>query len=202
MDNTDDLVEQIDEADLPPGWYTRLRALADDFPIAGAIADEWDANIGVKKAIIATVKDALLRMQAERSEERDVIVRRHQASHGTHRKVATSRNVLTARVRGSKSLELLWTNIFYQRVAPRDTNPPPLFRSIRMGKTGRVDLRLVAKGAHHDEIELLTQHEMEARYFRRLWKRATRVTVALDRFGKAYHQAMMDPGSIDDDKAG
>lgn len=202
MPDTDEPLEPIEDEDLPPEWYTRLRALADDFQIAGAIADEWDANIRLKEAIIATVDCTLERMQTERSEERNNILRRHQAVHGTHRKVTTSRTVLTSRVRGAKSLELLWINIFYPRAHARGAKPPPRYRALRLGKTGRVDLRRIAKGAHPDEVELLTQHEMEARYFRRLWKRATRVTVALDRFGKAYHQAMMDPSSIDDDSAG
>lgn len=170
-------------------WNERLRTYGRDDWVARAILDARKSYTDIQLAIAAEAEAFVERARKERSIERQAIVHRHQAIHGHRSKVETSRRILIIRNR-IEGLELVWCVVRYIGWDGQSPKPDPRYFAIRLGKGGGTDLRQVTKGAHPDEIALLTSHELEARRLRAMWKRATRFGIALRTLGLAKLKAL------------
>ena len=143
--------------------YERLRSLTDPTQYEASLMAMWQAlqqNAIAIEAMATQFKD---RAQQERSTLRKEITQRHRALHGAGAKVQTSKMILSCSAR-LEGLELFWAEIWYlgQDKTARYNRIP--------NRTMGPDLRLLMKGAHPDEIPLITSHEKDARELRARWK--------------------------------
>ncbi len=164
-------------------WSARLRLYSESILFAKAILDAFDGITATRLAIAYEAGLFVQRAQDERKAQRQEIVARHQRIHGSNAKVETSYNVLMLPDR-LDAFELIWREIWYQRWDGHGPKPKPRYNAIPCKAASGTDMRRVLKGAHPDEVELLTSHELEARRFRNLWAKTTKVSLALAALGK------------------
>ena len=164
-------------------WKDRLR---EDHPgdrLAMAILEALRSYDAITLAVIQRAMALRDRARAERSAERKAIVQRHKAINGALAKVVTSRRILYVRER-LEGLELIWKAVIYPKAYDPRSKPKGWLRDVGAMRKAGVDLRHVTKGAHPDEVALLTRHEMEAREIRRLWKQTKKAEGRLKELGK------------------
>lgn len=179
-------------------WSDRLRPYSGSILFAKAILDAYEAITATRLALAYQAGVFVKRAQDERGVLRKEIVTRHQRIHGSNAKVETSYNVLLLPDR-LDAFELVWRELWYPRWDGRGPKPKPRYNAIPCKATSGTDLRRVLKGAHPDEVELLTSHEFEARRFRGIWARTTKVSLALAALGKATLKMLEH---VDDERSG
>ena len=165
-------------------WSDRLRPYSGSILFAKAILDAFEAITATRLALVYEAGVFVKRAQDERGVLRKEIVTRHQRVHGSNAKVETSYNVLLLPDRLG-AFELVWRQLWYERWNGRGPKPKPKYNAIPCKAASGTDMRRVLKGAHPDEVELLMSHELEARRFRNLWAKTTKVSLALTALGKA-----------------
>ncbi|MGY0503968.1 hypothetical protein [Luteimonas sp. e5] len=129
----------------------------------------------VEQLVVAIGTDAAefsVVAKEQRSELRRAIVVRHMREHGMRSYVDTSRRVLFLRFECGRP-RLTWHVAWFSRRGPR-----PRFSSVKSTKSGTA-LRDVLEGAHPDEMDLLTSHEMTVRDFNARWARIVALRRAL-----------------------
>jgi hypothetical protein len=143
--------------------YERLRSLIDPTQYEASLMAMWQALQQNAMAIEAMATQFKDRAQAERTALRRDITQRHRAQHGPGSKVQTSKMILSCSAR-LEGLELFWAEVWYlgQDKTPRYNRIP--------NRTAGPDLRLLMKGAHPEEVPLISSHEKEARELRARWK--------------------------------
>lgn len=164
-------------------WKDRLR---EDHPgerLSEAILEALRLYDHILLAIVQRAVNLMTRARRERSVARREITRRHKAINGAHAKVETSKRILYVRER-LEGLELIWKAVIYPKVYDPRFKPKGWLRDVGAMRKSGVDLRHVAKGAHPDEVALLTRHEMEAREIRGLWKQTKKAEGRLKELGK------------------
>lgn len=160
--------------------------LYEDHPgdiLGTAILKAHDSFANIQLAIEQLALDLRDRARAERSVARKAIVRRHKAINGADAKVRTSMRILCVRARLA-GLELTWKEVVYSEVRTRGAASRRWLKDVGSMRKSGVDLRHVTSGAHVDEIDLLVQHEMEAREIRHLWKQAKKAEIQLAALGR------------------
>lgn len=155
--------------------YYALKGHDDLTAMERALLSLYDTNVNFMGAVQAAVADFVKRTQFERTAQRQAIVHRHRAIHGPRARVDTSPMILMATIRVS-SVELFWAEAWYTRGRAK-----PKYNRIRTTTKEGADLRKVLKGAHPDEVELLTRHEREASELRHRWREATDLQRSLTR---------------------
>lgn len=121
--------------------------------------------LALENLIIAIQTDAqefIERAARERTDLRREIVKRGQHESGSKSFIPTSKRVLFLRNENDRP-RLTWHVSWYSR---RGTGAR--FSSLKSTKTG-TPLRDILEGAHPDEIDLLTSHEMSVRAINKRW---------------------------------
>lgn len=148
-----------------------------------AILGAHDSYFSILLAIEQLALDLRDRARTERSVARKAIVQRHKAINGADAKVRTSMRILYVRAR-LFGLELTWKEVVYSEARTRGAASRRWLKDVGSMRKSGVDLRHVTSGAHVDEIDLLVQHEMEAREIRHLWKQAKKAEIQLAALGR------------------
>lgn len=112
------------------------------------------------------------RARAERKARRAEIKREQPGD-----KIKFSSNVLLYRFHNG-TVELVWNELWY-----KPSDPTVRYRRIPLTK-GAAKIAEVIRRAHPDEVDLLREHEDEARRFRKLWMQYQQIRKALVRFNR------------------
>ena len=154
---------ELEEDDQPLNGYEHLRGMPDPTPYEASLIAMWQAVQQQAMAIEGMAMEFKERAQGERKELRQEIIRRHKAINGERSTVQTSKLILSCTVR-LEGLEVYWAEVWYM-----GNDPKPNYNRIP-NRTAGPDIRLLLKGAHPDEIAMITSHEMEARKLREFWR--------------------------------
>ena len=161
-----------------------------------AILGAHDSYFSILLAIEQLALDLRDRARTERSVARKAIVQRHKAINGADAKVRTSMRILYVRAR-LFGLELTWKEVVYSEARTRGAASRRWLKDVGSMRKSGVDLRHVTSGAHVDEIDLLVQHEMEAREIRHLWKQAKKAEMQLSTLGRRVLKRLDEAASDD-----
>lgn len=104
----------------------------------------------------------------DRSVLRKEIVARHQRQHGMAARIDTSKRALFLRMENGRP-RFTWHVAWYSQ-----RGSGARFSSLKLTESGTA-LRDLLDGAHPDEIELLTVHEMTVRDFNLRWEHIVRI---------------------------
>lgn len=113
-----------------------------------------------------------------------------QSQPGGERKFSS--NVLLYRFHNG-TVELVWTEIWYK---PDD--PTVRYRRIPQSK-GIAKISDVIRGAHPDEVDLLREHEDQARRFRKLWIHYQQIRKELGRFSRSARKVLQVADAPEDE---
>lgn len=180
------------------GWQDRLRIYSRDDFFASEIISAWEHVSTLRLALSLEIDAFVKRASEERGARRQEIVARHKAINGPRSTVETSRRILMLRDDISR-LELVWREVWYRDWDGRGPKPKANYNTIPGNSESGTHLAKVKKGAHPDEIELLVEHEHEARRYRDLWSKTSKVAIALRYLGEAKLRQLEVADSIDED---
>ncbi|WP_454259813.1 hypothetical protein [Pseudoxanthomonas mexicana] len=179
-------------------WQERLRIYSRDDAFAKEIMAAWKHVEALRIALAQEISAFIDRAMSERRTTRQEIVRRHQAINGRRSKVETSHRILMLREEFGR-LELVWREIWRPKWDGRGTAPDPRYNYVPCNSKAGTHMAQVKKGAHVDEIELLVEHEREARRYRHLWSKTSKVAIALRHLGEAKLRLLEFAEPIDDE---
>ncbi len=165
-------------------WHERLRIYSRDDAFAREIISAWEHASTLRLALAQEIKAFVDRASEERGARRREIVARHKVINGPRSSVDTSCRILILRDEIGR-LELVWREIWYPDWDGRGTKPEPRYNAVPCKSAAGTHLAHVKKGAHPDEKELLVEHEREARRYRDLWSKTSKVSIALRHLGEA-----------------